>query len=88
MHNNVLSKEGGIEAGDTNLTADNSAKKIAWFDCYDLNDHGRMEIDYFYVRSRGWSRHHVLAGLPISALRTEQLHSSWHKNALNSYNIV
>ena len=35
--------------GDADLIADNSASKIIWYNCYDLNDHGRMEIDHVFV---------------------------------------
>ena len=35
-----------LEAGDTDLTADNSASNIPWCDCYDLNDRSRMESDH------------------------------------------
>ena len=37
-----------LEAGDTDLTTDNSASNITWFDCHDLNDRGRMEIDHVF----------------------------------------
>ena len=38
-----------LEAGETDLTKDNSASNITWFDCYDLNDRGRMEIDHVFA---------------------------------------
>ena len=38
-----------LEAGDTDLTADNSASKITQFDCYNLNDRDKMEIDHYFA---------------------------------------
>ena len=38
-----------LEAGATDLTADNYIKKITRCHCYDLNDRGRMEIDHVFA---------------------------------------
>ena len=51
--------EGGVDlklAGDTDLIAENSALKITWFDCYDLNDRGRIEIDHVLAREEAKRR--------------------------------
>ena len=45
-----------LEDGDTDLSADNSASKITWFDSYKLNDHGRMDIDHV-LRQEPTRRH-------------------------------
>ena len=51
VHSDVLSNEGGVDlkASDTDLTVDNSASKVTWIDCNDLNDHGRMEIYHIFA---------------------------------------
>ena len=48
---NVLSEKQRrwLEAGYTDLSAGNSVWKITQFDCYSLNDRGKMEIDNVFA---------------------------------------
>ena len=42
----MYSPRKAVLTGDTEITANNSALKITWFDCYYLNDRGRMGIGH------------------------------------------
>ena len=75
----LRSRRRWLEAGDTDLTANNSTSKITWFDCYYLNDRGNWNCNgncpRFCVRSRGWTRYHALVGSPGCARSDGRPHS-------------
>ena len=61
-----------FEAGDTDSKGRELCFKIAWFDCYDLNGRGRMEI-YHVLCQELWLTAPPPTSIPTSNKLTKRL---------------